>query len=162
MKILHKAVLAMAAVFAASVIPTASFSEDIDIYVGGTTGGAPNLLFVFDNSASFEASATNTCKYSDDNSAPSLGDSVGGVQQCALYNIVHGLKADTVNLGLMIFNSNGMRDRFGANCDANIGGCLAQPLIAVNDSTKVDFLKWIRSWCTRSSIDAVPIDQPPP
>lgn len=148
MKILHKAVLASAAVFAASVIPTASFSEDIDIYVGGTTGGAPNLLFVFDNSAAFEASATNTCKYADDGATPSLGNSVGGVQQCALYNIVHGLKADTVNLGLMIFNSNGMRDRFGANCDANIGGCLAQPLIAINDSTKASFLSWIKSWCT--------------
>ncbi|QHE76991.1 hypothetical protein F9Z44_13520 [Hydrogenophaga sp. PBL-H3] len=148
MKFLHKLVLSMAAVLAITVIPTVGFSEDIDIYVGGTTGGAPNLLFVFDNSAAFEASAANTCKYLDDGTAPSLGNSVGGIQQCAFYNIVYGLKDDSVNLGLMIFNSNGMRDRYGEYCNANIGGCLAQPLTAVNASTKTDLLKWIRSWCT--------------
>ena len=57
MKLLHKLLVSVATVAAISVIPTAGFSEDIDIYVGGTTGGAPNVLFVFDNSAAFEASA---------------------------------------------------------------------------------------------------------
>ncbi len=131
-------------------------AEDIDIYVdnSGTTG-TPNVLLILDNAAAFSASATNTCRYADGDGGvpgasdvPSLGNTAGGVEQCALYNTVYALQPGTVNIGLMVYESNGISDVNGANCGNSNGGCLVQPLIPMSGTAKATFLAWIRTWRT--------------
>ncbi len=124
-------------------------AEDTDIYVdnSGTTG-IPNVLLILDNAAAFSASATNTCTYADDGTAPSLGGTAGGVEQCALYNTVYSLDPKTVNIGLMVYESNNIRDIDNANCGNANGGCLVQPLANMTGAVKTSFLAWIRSWKT--------------
>lgn len=89
----------------------AQYTSDIDIYTGGTGGGnAPNVLFMLDSSANWNAKLTHNCKYSDDNTSPSKGQTKGGLEQCALYNAIAALEvpptggAAKVNIGLMVFN----------------------------------------------------------
>jgi Tfp pilus tip-associated adhesin PilY1 len=124
-------------------------AEDTDIYVDNSgTAGTPNVLFIFDNAASFDASATNTCTYVDDHQAPSLGNTSGGVEQCALYNTVYALTPNSVNIGLMVYESNNIRDVTNANCGNSNGGCLVQPLIPMSGTAKAAFLAWIKTWKT--------------
>lgn len=124
-------------------------AEDTDIYVdnSGTTG-TPNVLLILDNAAAFSASAANTCTYIDDGGVPSLGNTAGGVEQCALYNTVYALQAGTVNIGLMVYESNNIRDVNNSNCGNSNGGCLVQPLIPMSGTAKTTFLAWIRTWKT--------------
>ncbi len=132
------------------VLSTAARAEDIDIYVdnAGTTG-LPNVLFVLDNAASFSSSATNSCTYiGTAGEAPSLGATAGGVEQCALYNTVYALQADTVNIGLMVYESNNVRDVSNTLCGNSNGGCLVQPLIPMSGPAKATFLAWIKTWKT--------------
>lgn len=126
------------------------WAEDIDIYVANSgTTGVPNVLFIYDNAASFDASTTNTCTYVDTNTAPSLGNTAGGVQQCALYNVVYGLKEDSVNIGLMVYNESGRVDYKGTACGNNAnGGCLAIPLSTMSAANKTQILAWIKGWST--------------
>lgn len=128
-------------------------AEDIDIYVANSgTTGVPNVLFVYDNAASFDAATTNTCTYVDTSTAPSLGNTAGGVQQCALYNVIYGLKPDSVNIGLMIYNENSRVDYQGTACGNNAnGGCLAIPLSSMDAATKAKILEWIKGWSTTGS-----------
>lgn len=130
-------------------------AEDIDIYVAnaGTTG-LPNVLFVYDNGASFSSSQTHTCTYAGTSPAesPSLGQTAGGVQQCALYNVIEGLEAGTLNLGIMFYAANGGVDYLGNSCanEAN-GGCLAVPLTTMSATFKASLLKWIKGWTSSGS-----------
>jgi type IV pilus assembly protein PilY1 len=122
-------------------------AEDIDIYSdAASSAGVPNVLLVLDNAANFEASAGN-CLYVD-GTAPSLNGSAGGIEQCAIYNVISALPAGAVNLGLMAYNANNMRDINGANCGGSSGGCLAQPLALMTGDAKRDFLAWIKTWRT--------------
>jgi type IV pilus assembly protein PilY1 len=123
-------------------------ADDIDVYSdnAGSTG-VPNVLFVLDNAANFSASAAN-CTYDDDGTAPTLNGTAGGIEQCALYNVIKSLPEGAVNIGLMVYNDNNMRDFQGLNCGGSNGGCLAQPLTRMEGSAKTDFLAWIRSWVT--------------
>ncbi|MDT8990649.1 hypothetical protein RQP54_07190 [Curvibacter sp. APW13] len=128
-------------------------ADDIDIYVANSgTTGVPNVLFVYDNAASFDASTTNTCTYTDSGTAPSLGNTAGGVQQCALYNTIYGLAPDTVNIGLMIYNENSRTDYKGTACGNNAnGGCLVVPLSNMSTTTKAQILDWIKGWSATGS-----------
>lgn len=126
-------------------------ADDIDVYSdnSGNTG-VPNVLFVLDNAANFSASAA-TCTYDDDGTAPTLNGTAGGIEQCALYNVIKSLPEGAVNIGLMVYNDNNMRDFQGLNCGGSNGGCLAQPLTLMAGTAKNDFLAWIRSWVTSGS-----------
>jgi len=122
-------------------------AEDIDIYSdNAASSGVPNVLFVLDNAANFSASA-GSCTYVD-GTAPSLNGTAGGIEQCALYNVIKGLPEGAVNIGLMVYNDNGMRDFQGLNCGGANGGCLAQPLTLMSGTAKSNFLAWIKTWVT--------------
>lgn len=130
-------------------------AEDIDIYSGlGTIGNVPNVLLVLDNAANFSSSsAGSTCII--DGAATAMSGTVGGIEQCALYNVINELPVNPdgsarVNIGVMVYNSNNIRDVNNANCGAtsSVGGCLAQPLIAMDAAHKPGLLAWIKSWVT--------------
>lgn len=148
---------------AALVLSAAAAAEDIDLFVGLTKGDKPNLpnvLFIFDNAANFSASAVHGCKYKDDGKVPSLGNSTGGMEQCALYNAIHDLEVDPetgagkMNIGLMAYNANKFVDWKGNACDkvTSLGGCLMLPLMEMNAANKVEVLQWIRTWGTTFEI----------
>jgi len=133
-----------------TVLPVSS--EDIDLYSATpSNSGRPNILFVLDNAANFEAAAA-TCTYSD-GTAPSLNGKAGGIEQCALYNVVSGLPVNAdgsgvLNIGLMAYNANNMRDINGQNCGGSNGGCLMVPLMEMTTANKTSFVTWIKSWRT--------------
>ncbi len=126
-------------------------AEDIDLFSdnSGATG-EPNVLFILDNGANFSASAGN-CTYVDaapGDPPPTLNGTAGGIEQCALYNVIKSLPADVkVKMGLMVFNDNNMRDIDGFNCGGSNGGCLSQKLAPMGDATaRAKFLAWIKKW----------------
>lgn len=143
-----RAVLLLACLLGA-LLPGAR-AEDIDIYSDnpGTTA-VPNVLLVLDNAANFSASAPN-CTYVD-GTAPSLNGTSGGIEQCALYNVVSGLPDGAVNIGLMVFNGTNIKDWKGQNCGGSNGGCLAVPLTLMSGTLKSQFLAWVKSWQTSSA-----------
>jgi type IV pilus assembly protein PilY1 len=127
-------------------------AEDIDLYSDNAgTSGLPNVLLVLDNGANFSSTASN-CTFVNDGTAgglvPSLNGTAGGIEQCAIYNVVAGLPADSVNLGLMVYNSNNIRDINNANCSSSNGGCLVQPLVNMSGAAKTKFLAWVKTWKT--------------
>ncbi|GAA4358014.1 hypothetical protein GCM10023165_52540 [Variovorax defluvii] len=79
-------------------------AEDIDIYQGTTTGGAPNMLIVLDNAAAASASSSFTCSTMTVNDpAKNLG-----FEQCGLHQAVSAIGTNAalngnINLGLMYF-----------------------------------------------------------
>jgi type IV pilus assembly protein PilY1 len=137
---------------AAASIP--ALAEDIDLFIGlGNLlpNDRPNLLIVLDNAANFSASAAN-CKYSDGTS-PSLNGTAGGWEQCAFVNVLTALKTNAdgtgkVNIGMMGYNANKIRDINGANCGGANGGCLMVPLMEMNTDKKAEMIKWVKSWRT--------------
>lgn len=146
MKITTKQFLAIALFVAAG----ASRAEDIDLFHKIDLPGAkPNVLFVLDNAANFSASAAN-CKYADD-TAPSLNGTAGGIEQCALYNVIEALPVDEdgeldVNIGFLAYNANNIRDISNTNCGGAgaKGGCLMVPLM----DNKKALQDWIKTWHT--------------
>src|SRR2546428_7316335 len=84
-------------------VSSLTHAEDTDIYSdNASTSGVPNVLLIMDNGANFVANG-DKCTYVD-GTAPSLNGTTGGVEQCALYNVISGLPAGTVNIGLMVYN----------------------------------------------------------
>lgn len=132
-------------------------AEDIDVYSdnAGSTG-VPNVLFVLDNAADFEAPAAS-CTYSDDGSAPSLNGTAAGIEQCAIYNVIKSLPPGAVNLGLMVYNATNILDINGTSpspgnvCGGGEGGCLVQPLTLMDETAKTKFLTWVKKWSTSPS-----------
>lgn len=147
--------------------PSASLAEDIDIYSGlSLNTNVPNVLFVMDNSANFEASSGGvTCKRQTDGSlvidsgsgtATDMSGTVGGIEQCALWNVVNNLPVNAdgtarVNIGFMLYNGTHIHDINNANCGGSTGGCLTQPMIAMTAASKAGVLNWIASWNTTPS-----------
>lgn len=145
----------------------ASHAEDIDIYSGlGSNTNVPNVLFVMDNSANFEASSGGvTCMQQADGSlvinsgsgtATAMSGKVGGIEQCALWNVVKNLPVNAdatarVNIGFMMYNGTNIQDVNNANCGGSLGGCLTQPMIAMTAANKTGVLNWIASWNTSPS-----------
>lgn len=140
----------------------ASRAEDIDLYSAtAANAGKPNVLFVLDNAANFSASAA-ACTYVDGTS-PSLNGTAGGIEQCALYNVVSNLPVNAdgsgvVNIGLMAYNANNMRDIFNTSpspgnvCGGSDGGCLMVPLMEMTAANKATFMAWVKSWRTTSGV----------
>lgn len=91
----------------------AQYASDIDIYSGVSGGAAPNVLLVLDTSANWNANIKEDCFYKDNGVTttvkPSKGQTKGGIEQCALYNVIDALPIglnDTpnFNIGIMVFN----------------------------------------------------------
>jgi type IV pilus assembly protein PilY1 len=148
MKTIRLVLAAMLTALLAS--PPAGNAEDIDIYDGNNTGNAPNLLIILDNAANFSSSA-GTCTYDDDGTAPTLNGTAGGIEQCAIYNIVHSLETNSngtakVNIGLMFYNAN-FGTSYGCASGGN-GGCLVKPLTPMTAANKSSLKAWIRQWVT--------------
>lgn len=140
-------------------ISAVSKAEDIDIYSGlDGAAGKPNVLIVFDNAANFSSSADgSTCII--DGVATALSGTVGGIEQCAFYNVINSLPTDAsgnalVNIGMMVYNANNIRDINEANCGGSDGGCLVQPLIPMDASHKAPLLAWIKTWRTSGGAGA--------
>jgi type IV pilus assembly protein PilY1 len=150
----------------------ASFSaslraEDTDIYVDNSgTSGTPNVLFILDNGANFDATASGAgcSSYTGTAIAPSMGPSKSaGMLQCALVDAINSLPDGSVNIGLMVSNGNGYGTDVRAGTDkayhlpcnaSGSGGCLLRPLTpmtSVNNPThgrsnKASFIEFIKSW----------------
>ncbi|HJV80014.1 pilus assembly protein [Noviherbaspirillum sp.] len=130
--------------------PLAGRADDIDIYDGNNTGHAPNLLIILDNAANFSANAGN-CTYDDDGTAPTLNGTAGGIEQCAIYNVINSLDVNSdgsakVNIGMMFFNAS-FGTNFGCASGGN-GGCLVKPLTPMTVANKAALKAWIRQWVT--------------
>lgn len=91
----------------------AQYTSDIDIYSGVSGGAAPNVLLVLDTSANWNANLKEDCFYKENGQTtsvkPSKGQTKGGIEQCALYNVIDALPigpSDTpnFNIGIMVFN----------------------------------------------------------
>jgi len=145
-------------------ISTFGMAEDIDLFVDSSTLAVdpPNVLLVLDNGANFSASASfSACPGADGKPMPgwpsTMLNTVGGIEQCALYKVVEALTPGSVKLGVMVFNSNGMH----ADCPNGTGGCLVYPITALTDDadgvtgSKTRMLNWIKGWKTtgQSNID---------
>ena len=87
-----------------SLAGAAAQAEDIDIYQGTTSGGAPNMLIILDNAAAASASSSFTCPGLTVND-PSKNL---GFEQCGLHSAVSAIGTNAalngnINLGLMYF-----------------------------------------------------------
>lgn len=135
-------------------------AEDIDLYSATSSSvDLPNLLIVIDNAANF-SSATSNCTYSD-GSSPTLNGTAGGIEQCALYNVINSLPlngtAATVNVGIMMYNSSNLASNaFYPNClgTNGQGGCLMFPVTAMDATNKAALMAWIKKWATSGSTSA--------
>lgn len=130
-----------------------TWAEDIDLYsAGGGSSAIPNVLIVFDNAANFSSNAAgSSCVI--DGVATALSGTVGGIEQCAFYNVINALPVDArgnavVNIGMMVYNANNIRDINNENCGGSDGGCLVVPLRAMKGADKSQLLAWIKTWRT--------------
>jgi len=91
----------------------AQYASDIDIYSGVSGGAVPNVLLVLDSSSNWNAAFKHDCFYKDNGVAtlvkPSKGQTKGGIEQCALYNVIDALPigvndTSNFNIGIMVFN----------------------------------------------------------
>lgn len=132
--------------------PAPGMAEDIDLYssAASVTGtDLPNVLFIMDNAANFNASAPD-CNYSDTGGSPSLGNTSGGIEQCALVNAINALPLQSngkavVNIGIMVYNKTGMSTLYGCNASA-VGGCLMTPLTPMTAAGKAAIVSAIKAW----------------
>ena len=104
--------LTSASCLLSALLLTASgvIAEDIDLFSGinPSGGNPPTVLLGWHSTANSNANVVHGCVYSDNNQAPELGDTVGGMEQCALVNTMLSLKEDAnssllgaVKVGLM-------------------------------------------------------------
>ncbi len=136
-------------------------AEDIDLFAGkpSESSDKPNVLFVIDNAADFSSSAsgTTTCKIAG--ATNSLSGTTGGIEQCALYNVINSLPAESVSIGIMLYNGPNVQRGVKFNTtDANLncnpskaGGCLVYPISLMTDAEKTKFINWINTWKTSGS-----------
>src|SRR4051794_6442143 len=139
--------------FALMGYSSALYADDTDIYVSNATNnGVPNVLFVFDNSASFDSDAAS-CTYPD-GTAPSMNGKSGGIEQCALVAALTALPDASVNIGIMAFNANNFAtdvrstsdDAYHEVCPSGGGGCLLRKLTLMNAGNKASLIKFVKSW----------------
>ena len=167
-KTLKRILIAAITVAAFIGVPSVTRSEDIDIYTdSAANSGLPNVLFVIDNGANFEAAGGSTaCAAYNSGGAPSLGASNGGIQQCALVNAIEALPAGTVNIGILVGNANNFARGYAGMspgdaayynvCDQSTGygGCVIRPLAEMNAANKTSLVNFIKSWKTSGSDSA--------
>ncbi|MGO4304469.1 pilus assembly protein [Cupriavidus sp. RAF12] len=136
--------LALTSWLVVSVLHSAR-AEDIDLYTGvQPDSGKPNVLILFDNASTWDASASFTCSTPGVVSSNNDGKDVGA-EQCALYNAVDSIRKSptllgNLNLGVMMFGNG-----------SNVGGKFRFPSAApyklpLMDSTGIDsFLTYVKS-----------------
>lgn len=109
-------------------------AEDIDLFTGNNPASSevPTILLGWHNAGSSNSSVTHGCTYNDDGAAPAFGNTVMGMEQCALVNAVHSLLdpanaglLGAINLGLMVYNENNMDSNFpnGTSLGNGNNGC---------------------------------------
>lgn len=128
--------------------PIRGQAQDIDLYssAASVTGtDLPNVLFILDNAANFNANSATSCTYSDTGGAPSLGTTTGGIEQCAMVNAINALPTGTVNIGIMAYNKTGMDTLYGCNAGGT-GGCLVKPLTKMDAAGKAAIIANIKAW----------------
>ncbi|HSI53576.1 MAG: hypothetical protein ACAH21_03380, partial [Ramlibacter sp.] len=138
-------------------------ADDTDIYVdNATTAGVPNVLFVMDTGANFSSSAAVPCTAYGSGGAPSLGDTAGGVEQCALVDALEALADGAVNIGILVNNNNNFAtdtrvatdNAYHETCMGTYGGCVVRNLTLMNATNKASLVKFIKSWKTSGSNSA--------
>lgn len=131
-------------------------AEDIDLFVGAPVdpGDVPHVLLVLDNGANFSSSA-NFANCGTETWFNAMKNTVGGIEQCALYKVVESITPGTVKLGVMVFNANSM---FPGQCVGSNGGCLVYPLTYLDAAGKTATLNWIKGWKTTGSTDATSLN----
>lgn len=138
-------------------------SEDIELFVNQSVDADPPVvLFVIDNGANFSASAaTGTCVLNG--ATNSLSGTAGGMEQCALHQVIDQLPLGSVRIGVMVWNDANVVDYLGNRCDGTTqnspdpgtpGGCLVYPVSLMDATNKAQLLSWIRSW--RATAGSVP------
>jgi len=130
-------------------------AEDTDIYVdNATNSGVPNVLFVMDTGANFSSSAAVPCTAYASGGAPSLGDTAGGVEQCALVDAISALADGSVNIGILVNNNNNFATdtrstsdlAYHETCQGTYGGCVVRKLALMNAANKTSLINFIKSW----------------
>lgn len=130
-------------------VPLTSQAEDTDIYSGFGSTGVPNVLMVMDTGANFSSSAAIPCTAYAAGGAPSLGNTGGGVEQCALVDAINSLPVGTVNVGIMVNNGNNFTDGAASGvgpCVGSNGGCLVKSLTLMDAAGKTALINFIKSW----------------
>lgn len=130
--------------------------EDIELFLDRNAGtDPPQVLFVIDNAANFSENLDDpqlgSCSLGG--SVNSLAGKVGGIEQCALYSVIEELEAESVEIGVMVYNDGTVVDWEGRQCDGvpdalnqKPGGCLVYPMQLLTDTSRAGLLDWIRSW----------------
>jgi Tfp pilus tip-associated adhesin PilY1 len=143
-----------------------SQADDIDIYSDNAgNSGVPNVLFVMDTGANFSSSAATPCTaYSAaaGGGAPSLGDTAGGVEQCALVDSITALTDGAVNIGILVNNNNSFATdtraasdvAFHETCMGTYGGCVIRKLTLMTADNKMKLINFIKSWKTSGTNSA--------
>lgn len=146
------------AIILLGVLKPMAMADDIDLFMGTSTTSTdrPNVVIVIDNAANFSSSSTFTCPTAGVVTA--LANTVGGIEQCALYTVISGITIPTedgveqppMNISVMVYNANNIRDKDNVNCGGGgaKGGCLMYPLTPLTTANKTAFLTWIKSWKT--------------
>lgn len=148
--------LAASLALTASLAASVAVAEDIDLFIGVPGGEiqTPNVLLVLDNGANFSASAPASECQGTAGWPSALNNTVGGIEQCALYKVVESLEPGRVKLGVMMFNSSGMF----ASCPGDDGGCLLRNITLMDAAEKTSLLAWIKTWKTSGSTNASSIN----
>jgi len=129
-----------------------AWSDDTDLFVqAGPVSDAPNVLFVIDNAGNFSGNADGqSCIIEGVETA--MSGTVGGIEQCALYNVINSLPPDSVRIGIMVYNDSGVFTQAGTECVRYVtsrpGGCLLYELTLMTTANKASLLAWIRNWTT--------------
>jgi type IV pilus assembly protein PilY1 len=140
-------------------------ADDIDIYSGNPVSGVPNILFVMDTGANFSNSAAVPCtaySVAAGGGAPSLGDTAGGIEQCALVEALTALADGAVNIGILVNNDNnfGTDTRlptdvaYHETCQGTYGGCVIRKLAFMDAAGKANLIAFIKSWNTTNAYSA--------
>lgn len=107
-------------------------SEDIDLFTGVNPAGGniPTVLLYLHNTRNANANVSHGCTYNDTNGDPALGNTVGGMEQCAMVNALLSIKQNTallrrINVGIMVFNNSSNFASFdnGSLIDNGNGEC---------------------------------------
>lgn len=128
-----------------------SRADDIDIYSNITASGdLPNVMIVLDSSANFNGNAP-PCTFIDSATTPGYNTKAGGIEQCALNNVIYNLPVNTVNIGVMIYNANVLNGLFPQCNSSGNGGCLLIPLTKISAAGKTSVLAKIKAWGTSNA-----------
>jgi Tfp pilus tip-associated adhesin PilY1 len=162
-----QAIVALATSFVLMCFSAGLRAEDIDIYVSNdATVGVPNVLFVIDNAADFSSNDPNMNCTFPDGTVPTMQNTAGGVEQCGLIAVLNGLKVSSVNIGIMMGNTNGFATDTRAATDAayhevctgSYGGCLLRKLTLMDAAGKASMTSFIKAWVTSAQNSATEIN----